>query len=401
LLLSQQQASFVYGLYTAFVYLTPIFGGMISDRWLGRRRSVVIGGSIMALGHFMMPFQPLFYAALAMIALGNGLYLPNLPSQIGTLYPQGDPRRTSSYSVYYVGINIGSFLAPLVCGTLGELYGWHWGFGAAGLGMVAGLLIYVSGGRYLPPEEPRTQPTNTSPMGWGRTDLAKRFILLGAIVGTVVIFRGAYEQLGNTVALWAEAGVDRRLGEAFVIPMTWFQSLNPMFVILLGPLLAARWTRLAQQGRDSTALTKMSLGAAGVGVAYLMLAFVSIWAHDAGQQASWLWLSMFCLVLTVGELYILPVGLALFGRLAPPRYLATTIATWFLAAFAGNLLAGAVGTMWSQLSHAMFFLVLAGVSILASAFLLLLRPALRRADAGAQPSTTPATGLRTLQGDNA
>ena len=156
LLIGQEKASFIYGTYTAMAYFTPILGGVIADRWLGKRRAVIIGASIMAAGHFMMAFEPSFYLALATIALGNGLFVPSLPSQINDLYRPDDPRRSWAYNVYYVGINLGGFLAPLVCGTLGEFYGWHWGFGAAGVGMLAGLVIYILGGAV---------PARTSPGG--------------------------------------------------------------------------------------------------------------------------------------------------------------------------------------------------------------------------------------------
>src|SRR4051794_25109410 len=152
LLISQQHSSFIYGTYTAFAYFTPIIGGAVADRYLGKRRAVIIGASTMAAGHFMMAFEPLFYPALATIALGNGLFLPSLPSQINDLYGPDDPRRGWAYNVYYVGINVGGFLAPLICGTLGEVYGWHYGFAAAGVGMLSGLAIYLTGARYLPPE---------------------------------------------------------------------------------------------------------------------------------------------------------------------------------------------------------------------------------------------------------
>src|SRR5450755_5013821 len=155
LMIGQEKASFIYGTYTAMAYFTPILGGVIADRWLGKRRAVIIGGSIMAAGHFMMAFEPSFYFALATIALGNGLFLPSLPSQINDLYRPDDPRRGWAYNVYYVGINIGGFLAPLICGTLGELYGWHWGFGAAGVGMLAGVVIYLRF-RHLLPKDPQT-----------------------------------------------------------------------------------------------------------------------------------------------------------------------------------------------------------------------------------------------------
>jgi len=155
LLFAQEKSSFIYGSYTATAYFTPILGGIIADRWLGKRKAVIIGGSVMAIGHFLMAFEPLFYLALATIALGNGLFLPSLPSQINDLYRADDPRRWRAYNIYYVGLNIGGFLAPLICGTLGEMYGWHYGFGAAGVGMFAGLIIYVAGRNYLPAEAPK------------------------------------------------------------------------------------------------------------------------------------------------------------------------------------------------------------------------------------------------------
>ncbi len=235
LLIEQEASSFIYGTYTAFAYFTPIVGGAIADRWLGKRRAVIIGASVMALGHFLMAFEPAFYFALATIALGNGLFLPTLPSQINDLYEAGDPRRPWAYNVYYVGVNIGGFLAPLVCGTLGEFYGWHYGFGAAGIGMLLGLTIYLLGGKYLPEEKPRFSPASPAHPAAGRDAI----LLLLAIGLAVTVFRGAYEQVGNTVALWADSGVDRMAG-GFVIPMTWFQSLNPLLVIIVTPFLLAR-----------------------------------------------------------------------------------------------------------------------------------------------------------------
>jgi proton-dependent oligopeptide transporter, POT family len=189
LLISQGTSSVIYGAYTACAYFTPIVGGVIADRYLGKRRAVIIGASVMAAGHFMMAFEPLFYIALGTIALGNGLFLPSLPSQINDLYAGDDPRRGWAYNVYYVGVNIGGFLAPLICGTLGELYGWHYGFGAAGVGMVAGLLIYLSGQRYLPAEPPR----NVAPVaGAVKVRLGRETIIaLVAIALSVTVFRGA------------------------------------------------------------------------------------------------------------------------------------------------------------------------------------------------------------------
>lgn len=366
----QEYASLVYGTYAAFVYFTPVFGGMVADRWLGKRRSVLIGASTMALGHFMMASPALFYPALATIALGNGLFLPSLASQIEGLYREGDPRRKSAYSIYYVGVNLGAFLAPLVCGFLGEAYGWHWGFTAAGVGMLASLLIYVAGSRHLPPEAARIAALRTPRKPLDRAVLT-RLAFLGGIAAIVVLFRGAYEQVGNTIALWAEMGVDRQVTAGWSIPMAWFQALDPLMVFIATPLLVARWARLAKRGIDTPSLHRMAFGAAVVGLSYVLLAAVAAWSEARGIRANWLWLAGWFVLMTLGELYILPVGLGLFGHLAPEGFGATCIALWFFAGFFGNLLAGALGMLWSQLPHGGFFL-LVGVVAGASAILLLM-----------------------------
>lgn len=376
LMLSQGQSSFVYGLYTACAYFTPIVGGVIADRWLGKRRAIIAGASIMAAGHFMMAFEPLFYPALATIALGNGLFLPSLPSQIGDLYTRDDPRRGWAYNVYYVGINIGGFLAPLVCGTLGEVYGWHYGFGAAGVGMVAGLIIYLWGQRYLPAEKPMAEARRGVATGGGFTRAT--LLLLVAIALSVTIFRGAYEQVGNTLALWADTGVDRDAG-GFAIPMTWFQSLNPLLVMLMTPPLLAWWHRRAAAGADQSPMARMAIGALLVAVAYLLLGLAEAASGDA--RTPWLWLVAFFVIFTFGELFILPTGLGVFARLAPAGLGATTVAAWYLAMFSGNLTAGLVGTLWSRMAHDRFFFMLAGIAVLASLLLRSLDPLLRRVEA--------------------
>lgn len=365
LLFAQDKASLVYGTYTAMAYFTPIIGGAIADRWLGKRNAVVIGGSIMAIGHFVMAFEPMFYLALATIALGNGLFLPSLPSQINDLYAADDPRRGRAYNIYYVGLNVGGLLAPLVCGTLGELYGWHYGFGAAGVGMFLGLVIYLAGRRYLPPEPPR-RALPVAAVQDARDSHRRIWVMLLGVGLAATIFRSAYEQIGNTLPLWIDTGVDRTwLG--FTIPMTWFQSLNPLLVISMTPLLLMVWRRRANAGRESSPATRMAIGALVVAVAYLLLAAVTALAGDA--RVSWAWLVAFFVILTLGELYILPTGLGLFAKLAPPRLGATTVASWFLAVFSGSLLAGMVGMLWSRVGHPAFFLILAALAVAAAALL--------------------------------
>ena len=374
LLLSEGNASIIYGAYTACAYLTPIVGGFIADRYLGKRRAIIIGASIMAVGHFMMAFEPMFYLALGTIAIGNGLFLPSLPSQINDLYTKNDPRRGWAYNVYYVGINIGGFLAPLICGTLGELYGWHYGFGAAGIGMVAGLLIYVSGQRYLPVEEPRTVAATRRPRFEGFT--RDTVIVLLAIALSVMVFRGAYEQVGNTVALWADSSVNRSVGD-FSIPVTWFFSLNPLFVILMTPPLLAYWARRAASGRDAAPARRLAMGALVVAASYLVLALAASLAGSTG--AHWLWFAGFFIVFTFGELLILPTGLGLFARLAPSGMGATTVAAWYLTIFSGSLAAGFVGTLRSAMAPHIFFILLAGIAVIAAGLLASLDGRVRRA----------------------
>jgi POT family proton-dependent oligopeptide transporter len=363
---SQAYASLIFGAYAAGVYLTPIFGGLIADRWLGRRKAVVIGGLLMALGHFMMAFEALFFPAMAVIAIGNGLFLPNLPSQVNLLYAKDDPRAGSAFNVYYVGINLGAFLAPLICGTLGELYGWHYGFGAAGIGMCLGLVVYLWGGRYLPPAV-ATAPARIDPVQAGEG--SGNIPLLAGVALAVMLFRIGYEQTGNTFAIWADAAVSRQ-AFGLTIPVTWFQSLNPMFVFLLSPLLVRMWNRRAARGRATPALARMTMGAIGVGLAYAALAALIVLSAATGFVIDWVWMVAFFAVFTLAELYILPVGLGLFASLAPKRFAATTIAAWFFCSFTGNLLSGAIGAVWERMSPQAFFLLMAAICIVSGLLLL-------------------------------
>ena len=377
LMIPQERSSLIYGGYAAAVYFTPIFGGYISDRWLGKRNAVVIGGLMMAAGHFMMVFPSLFYPALAAIALGNGFFLPSLSSQINALYDEDDPRLGSAYNIYYVGINLGALLAPFVCGTLGEVYGWHWGFAAAGVGMVVGLVTYLAGARWLPAERrgaPARAATRLTPA------LRRRIWLLLAVMAVVIIFRGAYEQNGNTIAIWNDVGVDRHLAGGWSIPLTWFQSLNPLVIFIGTPVLVGYWTWLGRRHREPSSVAKMATGALIVAISYALVAVVCAAAAAHHARAGWIWPTAFFVVMTVGELFILPVGLGLFGRLAPKGLEATAIATWFFAGFAGNLLAGWLGLFWSRLSQPAFFTLIALTSAVAALLLWLLHPAGRRAE---------------------
>lgn len=368
--IGQASASQIYGAYTAAIWFVLLPGGAIADRWLGRRRATLYGAGLMVLGHFMMAFEPLFFPALAVIVLGNGLFKPNISTQVGFLYAPDDPRRDRGYGLFYVGINLGSMIAPLVCGTVGEVYGWHYGFALAGFGMLAGLAVYAAGGRWLPPETPPERAEadlRAEPAG-----LRRRLAILVLITLAATPFWACLEQSGNTVALWADAYTDRTvhlLGRDLLIPATWAQSINGFVIVLGMPVLAEVWRRQARAGREPGSLSKMVIGA-GLAAAACVIMAAAAWRFDTtGQPVSWLWIVAFFVVITVGELYLSPTCLSLFNRVAPVRWASTLLGVWYLSLFAGSLAAGSFGALWDTLPKAVFFAILAGLALACAAAL--------------------------------
>ncbi len=369
-LAAQPLASHIYGLYTGFVYLTPILGGMLADRLLGRRRTVMLGAALMVAGHFLMAFETFFLLALLLLIIGNGAFKPNIVTQVGGLYGREDPRRDRAYSIFYVGINIGAFFSPLVSGSLGEIAGWHYGFASAGVGMTIGLATYVVGLPSLPADPP-PQRAGPEPAGPGL-----RRALLGLLLLFLpsALFWAAFEQQGNTIALWAEGFTDRGVdlllwrGE---IPVTWFQAFNPLMIFLFTPPLVAYWAARARAGREPPTVTKLALGCFGVALAYLILALAA-WMRDGGR-VSWLWLAAYFVVITVSELYFSPTTLSLVSRMAPEGARSAVMGLWLTSTFFGNLLAGWLGSFWSGLRPAMFFLIVAGLAALASTIIIAAR----------------------------
>ena len=249
----QPLSSQIYGLYTAFVYLTPIFGGLLADRLLGQRRTVVVGAVLMAIGHFMMAVEQLFLFALLALILGSGAFKPNISTQVGGLYALGDRRRDRAYSIFYVGINIGAFLAPLVCGTLGEEAGWHYGFAAAGVGMLIGLAIYLYALRLLPADELQKARESHSARRPLDANEWRGVVALLVLFVPATLFWATYEQSGNTIVLWADANTDRTVdffGLASQIPTTWFLAFNPFMIFAFTPFVVALWTRQAARGSE-------------------------------------------------------------------------------------------------------------------------------------------------------
>jgi proton-dependent oligopeptide transporter, POT family len=380
----QPLSSQIWGFYTGLVYFTPIFGGLLADRVLGQRRTVVIGAILMAIGHFMMAVEPLFLFALLFLILGNGCFKPNISTQVGGLYVPGDHRRDRAYSIFYVGINVGAFLAPLICGTLGEKVGWRYGFSAAGVGMCIGLCIYLYALPLLPPDELHKAKAAQIGKTVERTPLTlaqcRAIIALLVLFVPNTLFWGTYEQIGNTIVLWADADTDRAItlfGLHAEIPTTTFLAFNPFLIFAFTPFVVALWARQAARGTEPSTITKMALGCFGVTAAYLIMAFAAL--HADGGKASWLWLLGFFVVITLGELYLSPVGLSLVTKVAPTRMLSMMMGVWLATSFTGGFLAGWLGSLWSRMQKPEFFLMIAAIAALAGVIILVCRWPLRGA----------------------
>jgi POT family proton-dependent oligopeptide transporter len=371
---TQALASQIYGFYTGLVYLTPILGGLIADRLLGQRRTVIIGAALMAIGHFMMAFEPLFLFALLLLILGNGAFKPNISTQVGSLYPPGDRRRDRAFTIFYVGINLGAFLAPLVCGTLGEELGWHYGFAAAGVGMTVGLVIYLVATPALP-KDALVKREAAAPMG--AREWRSIFALI-ALLLPISLFWATYEQQGNTITLWADQFADRHINLFFFsteIPVTWFQAFNPFMIFAFTPFIVALWR--AQGRGEPTTVTKLAIGSFLNAASWLVMAYAA-W-HAGAAQASWLWLLAFFAVITVGELYLSPTSLSLVTKAAPVHLLSMMMGVWLTSSFFGGILAGYLGTFWSSMGRIEFFLMLAIISAIAGVLIAIFATPLRAA----------------------
>jgi POT family proton-dependent oligopeptide transporter len=287
-----------------------------------------------------------------------------MSAQVGALYAPGDPRRDRAYSIFYVGINLGAFLGSLLCGMLGEKAGWHYGFAAAGVGMLIGLSIYLYASPSLPPDR-IAHATARTPLT--RDDMRALAALVVLFVPTS-FFWATYEQQGNTIALWADDYTDRTialLGWSTEIPATAFQAFNPAMIILFTPLVVALWRWQAKRGTEPSTLAKMALGCFGVTVSNLLMAAAAFYA--GGGKASWLWLLGYFVVITLGELYISPIGLSLVSKLAPAKIISMMMGVWLATSFTGNFIAGYLGSFWSQMDKAHFFLMIAAIAGLAGA----------------------------------
>ncbi len=359
----QQLQSAIYGVYTSLIYLTPLAGGYLADRWLGRRYTVIAGGILMSIGHFVMVFDSYFYVALLFLILGNGGFKANISIQVGGLYRPGDHRIDRAYSVFYVGINLGALLGELVCGAFGDRQLWSYGFAAAGLGMLTGTVIYLFAMRILPSDIPKRSKNDIRRVPLDRQDWRAVLILfLLFIPGS--LFWATYEQSGNTMEVWSVDHVNRAvsLGFAhFTLSVGAIQAFNSVFILALTPLIIAYWKRQGDRRREPSAVVKMALGFVILAFSYFILAAAQ--AMAGAGQVHWLWTLLYFAVYTVGELYFSPVGLSLYAKAAPPQVAALMMAVFMGTNALGNFLAGWLGTFYSVMSASGFFLFIGIVAL--------------------------------------
>lgn len=373
----QPLSSLIYGTYTGLIYATPLLGGWVADRFIGQRKAAMIGILMMAAGHFLMASEALLFPALTLLIFGGGFFKTNTTAQVGMLYAPQDSRRDRAYSIFYVGVNLGAFIAPLVAGTLGETVGWHYGFGAAGVGMLFAFAVYLWGWKHLPPEviKPRgarvKQPLTREE--W------KSVGALFLLVLPLTLWWACYEQQGNIIALFADSATDRRILPGLLdwqIPVTWFQSFNPFIIFAFTPFLVALWARQAKALREPNSMHKIAIGCLLLALAYVLIAGVS-WM-SGGAKVSWLWLLAYFAIITTGEIFLSPISLSLYSKVAPLRIVSFMVAVNFLPNFlGGGFLQGYLGTFWESMSHPEFFLMIAGFGILAGIAIFLMERPLR------------------------
>lgn len=397
---SKDTASLIYGYFTGFVYFTPIIGGWLADKYLGQRKAILIGGVTMMFGQlslFMSGYSTnLVWLGLLMLILGNGFFKPNISTLVGSLYPQGDPRRDSAFTIFYMGINLGAFLAPLVCGYLAEdlfavkevvngqttvvSYGFRYGFLAAGIGMGLGQILFnLLAPKYL--GEIGVAPSaKTEAQKAGETDAPltpeerDRMAVIFVITTFVTFFWAGFEQAGSSLSLYTDSYINREVF-GYLIPTSWFQSVNPLFIILLGPLFSSLWLYLASNKKDLSIPVKMAMGMALLGIGYFFMVGAVLERGgdiaDETVKAHIMWLVLTYLFHTIGELCLSPIGLSMITKLAPVKLASMLMGVWFLSPFIAQIAGGYIAAYVETLGAYTIFISIA-IFVLIAAFVLFL-----------------------------
>jgi POT family proton-dependent oligopeptide transporter len=369
----QALASQIFGLYVGLVYLVPTFGGLLGDRVLGRRRAVALGGLLMTAGHFCMAFEASFLAALALLIVGAGVLRGNLASQVGDLYSNDDHRRETAFQIYYGALNTGAFIAPLITGVLAQQYGWDYGFGFAGFGMLAGLVIYLSGGRDLPPDSVRGSKVLRTKLSAKERRVVVVMVLMLPLLTSFWI---AQTQIWNTYNLWARDHVDMAIG-GWKMPVPWLQAVDALgVVVLLLPMLKF-WRWQANRSSEPDDLNKLAIGCLLFGGAIAWLGGGELVADVTGKVPL-AWALAYHFLSAIGYLYFSPVAVAVFSRTAPASVNAMMIGVYYLSIFAGSIISGRLGGLYERLSSAQFWLIHAAIVATGGLLILLFTSRLRR-----------------------
>jgi POT family proton-dependent oligopeptide transporter len=425
-------AGAVYGVYTSMVYLMCLGGGWVADRIMGQRRAVLVGCVLISLGEFclVVPSDTSFYCGLVLLVMGTGMLKGNVSTIVGQLYAPGDGRRDSGFSIFYMGINLGALISPLICGYIGDRYGWRMGFGVAGVGMLAGMIQYIWGSRYLgsaglhpastgDPELDRRQkksaalavgvglglfavlaglaatgaivltPTTISnAVGWGLVAISiavfswlifgrgwspeerKRSAAVLVLFIAAVLFWGSFEQAGSTLSLFADRSTDRHI-LGWVFPAAWFQNVEPVFVVALAPVFAWLWLALSRRKAEPSSPAKFTIALLLAGAAFAIMVPAAKMSSGGAQVAIW-WLNATYLLQALGELCLSPVGLSAMSKLAPVRAAGFMMGIWFLATSLGNWLAGEAATLYSSMPLPTLFGTVAAFTLAAAVLLAVL-----------------------------
>ena len=415
---SESEALHIYAVYTGLVYLTPLIGGYLADRFLGTQKSIFIGGLTMMIGHFLMAFPDYLYLAIGMLIIGNGYFKPNISSLLGKLYKSNDVRRDSGFSIFYVGINVGAFLAPLIVGYVGETINWHYGFAIAGFGMLAGLIQFYYGQNKIIKEDTTQQSRKLKSADWGlitiisliniplillilevnevinnyffeiflalvtfisfylltrkkqllpaKEDL-KKIVYIGVLSIFVIFFWVGFEQAGGSLTLFANNSVDRNfLG--FIIPASFFQSINPLIIILIGPMIANFWLRVDRGKSNINTPQKMGLGLLLLAGGFFLITLVN---NSSDSAISLWWLVGVYFLHTLGELCLSPIGLSMVSKVSPRKIASLMMGFWFLSSAVANFMAGKLPGIL-QANNLDLFTFLTFTSIVAGLLLLLI-----------------------------
>tara|TARA_Y100001954_G_scaffold177480_1_gene188670 strand:- start:2865 stop:4199 length:1335 start_codon:yes stop_codon:yes gene_type:complete len=368
------EALALYGWYTMLVYVASIPGGWIADRLIGQKKSVLIGGLTLCLGHSILAFEQMwaFYSGLGLIIAGVGLLKPNISTMVGGLYEQGDIRRDKGFTIFYIGINIGAFLSSLIVGYVGEVHGWHYGFGLAGIGMLLGQLVYMAGQKHLihvgnlltKTENPEEKEKYNQPLTKIEIDRVKVLLLSFLIV---IVFWGAFEQAGGLMNIYTLEKTNRVIA-GMTIPASVFQSLNAAFIILLGTSVAGYWASRSSKNKEASSLFKMAVGTMIMGTGFFFMSAASA-EFDANGSSAMYWLVLAYLFHTIGELCASPVALSFITKLAPVKYASIMMGVYFAMTGFGNKLAGFLGESASDLGE---FVIFTGIASFCIAFGLLI-----------------------------